>query len=106
MDLQINSLEILSGYFENKSINVWKRCVATLTGAMEEPMWKLLILAAWKAQPPYGAMSESEGQAPNAGDRTSGCVAVCSASAGDRAGALCRKTARDEVMNARVKNVC
>lgn len=59
MDLQINSLEILSEYFENKLINVMKCCVATITDAMEEPMWKLLILAAWHAQPAYGAVNES-----------------------------------------------
>lgn len=55
MDLQINSLEILSEYFENKLINVMKRCVATITDAM----WKLLILAAWHAQPAHGAINES-----------------------------------------------
>lgn len=54
MDLQLNSLETLSECFENKLINVMKRYVATITDAMEEPMWKLLILAAWHAQPAYG----------------------------------------------------
>lgn len=59
MDLQINSLEILSEYFENKLMSVTKCCVATITDAMEEPMWKLLILAAWHAQPARGAINES-----------------------------------------------
>lgn len=59
MDLQINSLEISSDYYENKLINAMKSCVATITDAMEEPMRKLLILVAWHAQPAYGAINES-----------------------------------------------
>ena len=59
MDLQISFSEISSDYFQNKLIIVTKCCVATITDAMEEPMWKLIILAARHAQPAYGAINES-----------------------------------------------
>lgn len=80
-----------------------KRCVAALTGAVEEPTWKWLILAARQAR--YSAMDEPEGQAPSDGDKTSGRMAFCSASARHQAGALCKRMARDGVISARVQNV-